>query len=213
MNIFVIRNSAQTRLLRASEIMNMDVNLPSSYSASQNEDWIYVTPITEASPVPRFNQSYRYEPSKGSTAFKVFFGLVTSILRHQDSECVIFIYIGDITISTKGIMAKKPNLFSSESMTFNRIKCDFQYGIKNQSASKNEIDSLNKMITHFPKKTAKKMFNTNWMVGYSYNLAGEVYENKLSIVYVKQLLLKRVKGIYSYILCLQKPVQRILISI
>ena len=180
-NIFIVNCFAQTRLESAAKILDMEVNLPSSYSASQNKEGIYVTPVSDESPYPTIKQDYRNEPFHGPTAFKVFFGMVASILRHQDTECVVFIFMGDVAISTKGLMSKRPDLFSYESLTFNRIKWDFQYGNKYKGASKNDIKDLNEMITHYSKHKAKKMFNTDWAVEYPFNLSGEVYENKYNI--------------------------------
>lgn len=181
LNTFTVSIFAQNALERASKILDMEVNLPLIYAASQNTETIYVTPITESSPIPSINQSYRHEPSHGETAFKVLYGMVTSILRHKNSECIIFIFAGDVYAGSKDLMSKRSDLFSFESITYNRIKNDFQYGIKNRSANKDEIEALNQMLTHFPKRKAKKMFNADWMVGYPFNLAGEVYENKYNI--------------------------------
>ena len=66
-----LKAQEQTTLECAMERMNVSLNLPPFLSPSQNYvfkgnlESIYVTKITEESPVPRLAQVYLYEPSYG----------------------------------------------------------------------------------------------------------------------------------------------------
>ena len=151
---------SQTELQHAAEVSKITVQIPPSFYPPHNEEPIYVTPVREECPEPTEKQLNGDEEVFASTAFKVFFGKVTGIIRSQDCDCVVFIYIDN---------TKTP---------FDRIKRDFRFGQRNEVANKNETEALNQMITHYSKHKAKKMFNADWAVGYPYNLAGQSYENK-----------------------------------
>jgi hypothetical protein len=169
----------QTALEKAIKVMNMSIQMPSYFDASKNEDLIYVTPITEESPIPKLAQTYYFEPVFGSTAFKVFFGQIHSIIRHTSGEYLIFVSAaGEFVVKYGFLIEEKSDLFNVRDLTFNGIKSNFRYGKRMESASKEEIEELDLMLTHYSEKQAKKMFNADRMVTYPMNLRGEIYEEK-----------------------------------
>jgi hypothetical protein len=171
----------QTALEKAVKVMNMTIHMPSYFDVSKNEDLIFVSPITEESPGPKLAQTYYFEPSFGSTAFQVFFGRLHSIIRHTNGEYLIFVYAaGESGVKYGQIIKDNSDLLNVRDLTFNRIKNDFRYGKRMESASKEEIMELDLMLTHYSEKQAKKMFNAGWMVTYPMNLRGEIYEEKYS---------------------------------
>jgi hypothetical protein len=173
---------AQTALERALDTMQVSMNIPSFWNISQNENSIYVTPVTEESPIPRIAQTYGHEPVSGATAFKVMFHQIHSIIRHKNEEYVIFVdAAGEGSVMHGNFIKKHNQFFNVINLSFNRIKSDLHYGIRHKSATSEEIAALDTMITHYPKEKAQELFNADWMVSYPKDLRGEVYEDKYSI--------------------------------
>ncbi|GHT66046.1 hypothetical protein AGMMS50239_26880 [Bacteroidia bacterium] len=83
----------ETALEKEMKKINVSINMPSFLIASQNEDLISVTEVTEKDPLPTIAQSYRHELSYGATFFKVLFGNLHSIIRFKGEDCVIFVYV------------------------------------------------------------------------------------------------------------------------
>jgi hypothetical protein len=174
----------QTSLEKAMKRINVSINMPSYFNASQNKDHIYVTEITEEDSIPTIAQLYRFQPAYGSTAFKVFFGMINAIIRHENEEYIIFVYAlpgkgdephGDIrTYDTKIYTL-------NEVLPFSRIKSDFNYGAKMRSATPPEVYDLDLMLMHYPKEQAGELFNADAMVMYPINLYGNVYEDKYTV--------------------------------
>lgn len=173
--------SAQTALDKALKTMNVQMDIPSFFDVSQNEEPIYITPETKESPIPKIKQQYDFEPSFGDTALKVYLHLGHSIIRHKTEDYLIFVdAIGEVAAKYRGI-TKNPVLFNSEQNdALKRIKFDFRYGKRMSSPSEGEIEELKLMLTYYPEKQAKEMFNADWMVMYPMNLRGEVLEGKFS---------------------------------
>ena len=162
----------QTALEKAMKRINVSINIPSAFSVTQNKKLMFVT---QDSIFPTIKQVYNFEPSYGSTAFKVIFGLIHSIFTHKDSECVIFVYTSPGKGGSDYVNA---GLYNLNNLFFGRIKHDFRYGKPMDSASECEAVELNCMLTHYPKEQAQKMFNANVMVMYPLNLRGNVYNDK-----------------------------------
>ena len=173
--------SAQTALEKALKTMNVQMNIPSYFDISQNEKKIYITPKTKESPTPTMVQQYDFESSFGDTALKVYLHLGHSIIRHKTEDYLIFVdAIGERDVQF-GVIKKNPVLFNSEqNNALKRIKFDFRYGKRMSSPSEGEIEELKLMLTYYPEKQAKEMFNADWMVMYPMNLRGEVLEGKFS---------------------------------
>lgn len=167
----------QTALEKAMKRINVSINIPSTFSVTQNKELMFVT---NDSIFPTLKQIYNFEPSYGSTAFKVIFGSIHSIFTHKDGECVIFVY----TSPGKGgseygkMITDSAGLYTLDNLCFDRIKHDFRYGKPMDSVSECEAVELNSMLTHYPKEQVQKMFNANVMVMYPLNLRGNVYNDK-----------------------------------
>lgn len=176
----VLTVQGQTALEKAMDKMNVSMKIPSYFSVSSNEDLIYVTEVTDENPYPTIAQNYGFEPSYGSTAFKVMFAKTHSIMRHKNEDCLIFIYVlGAATIEYGKMIKENAHLFKNmENPAFNRIKRDFRYGKPMSGATDWEAAELDMMLTRYPKRKARKMFNANRMVMYPFNLRGNVYEDK-----------------------------------
>jgi hypothetical protein len=200
----VFNVQAQTALKKAMNTMHVSMNLPEFFDISQNEDGIYVTPITEESPVPEIAQSYGSEPASGATAFKVMFGHVHSIIRHRNEEYAIFVYAGgEAEIRYGNLIKNNSHLFNVINPSFNRIKHDLRYGIRHKSATAEEIAALDTMIAHYPKEKAQELFNADWMASYPMDLRGEIYEDKYSQCQVV-VIAKNGLGIYFYFMMTDK---------
>ena len=175
---------AQTSLEKAMERIKVSINMPEYLIASQNETVIYVTEITEESPVLTIAQTYNIvEPPFGASAFKAYIGLVNAIIKHKDGEYIIFVHAshgrGNSGYSTTKTDATK--IYTPNEIPFSRIKGDFRYGKPFSSVSAQEVYDLDLMLTHCPREKAKSLFNADVMVMYPINLRGNVYEEKYTV--------------------------------
>jgi hypothetical protein len=183
-SLSMIAVGGQTALEKGMKRISVSINMPSYFHASQNENNIHVTEITEKDPSPTIGQFYRIEPAYGSTAFKVFFGTVNAIIRHENEEYVIFVY----TLPGRGdsphgnIKTGDTKIYTlNEVLPFSKIKFDFNYGTKMRSVSEQEVYDLDLMLTHYPRERARELFNADAMVMYPVNLQGNVYEDKYTV--------------------------------
>ncbi|MDR1097570.1 MAG: hypothetical protein LBL57_05510 [Tannerella sp.] len=183
-SLFVIAAGGQTSLEKGMKRISVGINMPSCFHASQNEDHIYVTEITEKDSIPTLAQAYKVQPAYGPAAFKAFFGLVNAIIRHENEAYVIFVCAlpgrgddphGDIKTDDTKIYTL------NEALPFGRIKFDFNYGAKMRSVSEQEVYDLDLMLTHYPRERARELFNADAMVMYPVNLQGNVYEDKYTV--------------------------------
>lgn len=170
--IGVSNAKGQTALENAMKRINVSINIPPAFSITQNKELIFVTQDTI---LPTIKQVYNFEPSYGSTAFKVIFGTIHSIFTHKDGVCLVFVFVSP---GKGGSDFGNAGLNALNNLSFGRIKHDFRYGKPMDSASESESVELNSMLTHYPKEQAQKMFNANVMVMYPLNLRGNVYKDK-----------------------------------
>lgn len=166
----------QTSLKKEMERINVSINMPSFLKASQNEDLIYVTEVTKEDPIPTTAQNYRLEPSCGATYFKAMFGMVNSIIRFEDEDCLVFVFVS-LGKGGSGVVLDSIDL---RDITFDGAKIEFQYGDRPNfgGASYEECRHLVSMVKIHPKEQAQKLFNANAMISYPKDLKGNVYERK-----------------------------------
>lgn len=176
----LLKAQGQTALENAMKTMDVSMKIPEFLSLSQNERGIYVTEITEESPCPSSGQIYGEEPSYGATAYKVIFGTVHSIMKFNDEDCIIFVYAGGENEVKYGNVN---DFFNVVNPVYNRIKSNLirsnlKVGVKNKSATEEEIETIDKIITHHPKEEAQKLFNADWMATYLMDMKNNAYEDK-----------------------------------
>lgn len=174
----VVNSHGQTALEKALKSINASMNLPSFLSVTQNETLIY--PVTEGE-LPTLAQLYGGAPSSGNTLIKKMFGKIHSIMTHQDGECEIVIYVsGESALQFGKIVKDNPKLFGSNNFSFNRIRYDLRDSDPAKVQSEENNEEVDKMLTHYPKEQAQKMFNADWMVGYPKSLMGTTYKEKFT---------------------------------
>ena len=144
------------------------VKIPSQYEESENESHVYPVEITETNPIPELAQLYEQKPVKGDTFFNILFGTVSSILKHSNNECIVFISIppGRGGSSYGKIATDSTMLSVFKHISFGRIKHDFKYESPFNDASELAAMELYSMLTHYPVTKAKEMFNAGAMVSY-----------------------------------------------
>jgi hypothetical protein len=178
LSFIVVSNAhGQTALEKAMKRINVSINIPSVFSATQNEELMFVT---KDSILPNIKQIYDFDPSYGSIALKVIFSMIHSIFTHKDGECVIFVYAPPGKGGGKygEMITDSVVLYTLNNLSFGKIKHNFRYGKPMIDASESEAIELNSMLTHYPKEQSTKMFNANVMVMYPLNLRGNVYNDK-----------------------------------
>jgi hypothetical protein len=175
----VINSQGQTALEKALTTMHVSMNLPSYLSVSQNEELIY--PVSEGE-LPTLAQLYGGAPSSGNTLIKKMFGLIHSIMTYQDGECEILVYAaGENTMRFGKMVKDNPKLFGAgNNLTYNRIRFDFRNGDGTVGPNEKSDEEVDKLLTHYPKEQAQKMFNADWMVGYPKSLMGNTYKEKFN---------------------------------
>lgn len=171
----------QTALEKAVKRINVSVNMPSFFNASQNEEFIGVVEVTEKDPLPTLAQNYGFEPAYGNTAIGVIFGGVDAILEHKDGDYLVIVYVSPGRGGGKygDIITDSTVLYTLNNLSFSRIK-KIRYGKQMEDASEWEADELYSMLTHYPREQAQKKFNANVMVMYPVNLRGNIYRDKFT---------------------------------
>jgi hypothetical protein len=106
--------------------------------------------------------------------------LLDAKLEHLNGKCRILIYLSGVSTVRYGRMIKeRKDLFGDiASMSYNRIKSNFKYGKRGVSASEQEIEDLKMMVTHYPRDSAKVLFNADYMLVYPLDFEGLRCENK-----------------------------------
>jgi len=166
-----------TALEKAMKTMNVNMNLSPLFTATQNKEIIGF--VAGESYRYNANQIYGYEYSTGNVALNVIFTGVHSILTHKDEKCKIIVNaLGEYTVRDGDFIKKMSPIFNVINMTFNRIKRDFRYGNSLKSATREEIEELDKMVSHYPKEQALEMFNADDMITYPHNLRANAFEGK-----------------------------------
>jgi hypothetical protein len=166
-----LKTQGQTALEKAMEKMNVSMKLPSFLDVSQNDDIMHVTPITEEDSLPSLAQIYLFEPSYGATAFKAYFGMVHSIIRYKDEDCIIFVLAsGEYLIMPDD----SDDLYKQKKK--NRLA--HRYGKRLATLSDKEIEEISLGVTHYQKEEVRKLFNADEMQWYPFDLHGNVFEDK-----------------------------------
>jgi hypothetical protein len=174
--------SAQSFLDQSAARLGITVNIPSQYQVSKNESHIYPAGITADNPVPDIDQQYQQKTATGKAFFNSFFGTVTSVLTHNNNECVVLLFIppgrggsnyGKITTDSITL-----NVF--QHISFGRIKHDFSYESPYNDASEIAALELYSMLTHYPVLKAKEMFVAGAMVSYPLNFKTNVFLEKFT---------------------------------
>lgn len=114
----------QTALEKAVKRINVSVNMPSFFNASQNEEFIGVVEVTEKDPLPTLAQNYGFEPAYGNTAIGVIFGGVDAILEHKDGDYLVIVYVSPGRGGGKygDIITDSTVLYTLNNLSFSRIK-------------------------------------------------------------------------------------------
>lgn len=168
----VLTIQGQTPLEKAVKRINVNMELPSCFNVSQNENFVDVTEVTVKDSLSK--------PANENAVINTIFGGIDAILEHKDGEYLVFVYVSPGRSGGKygAIITDSTELFVLKNLSFGRIKRDFRYGKPNLDASELEADELYSMLTIYPKEQTREMFNANVMVMYPLNLRGNIYKDK-----------------------------------
>ena len=110
------------------------------------------------------------------------FKFIHSKFTNQDGQCKVYIYVSGANriLYEKFDTNNLIQLSHPDPLSFNRIKSDFMYGQRGQSATEQDTKDLDMMLTHYPQENAKALFNANYMVGFPYNMEGKKCEERFS---------------------------------
>ncbi len=174
---------AQTTILeKEAKSAGISLNIPASYTITDNREKVYPAEITDEFPLPDIAQQYGVKPSQGNTFFNALFGMISATFEHNDQECIVLAYI------TPGRNGNNFGRISNDSVQleifnhiyFGRIKHDFRYGKPFSGASALDALELYPMLTRYPSKKAGNMFNAAAMVSYPLNFRGNVFKEKFT---------------------------------
>lgn len=171
---------AQTALEKAMSRINVDINMPSYFKFSQNEEVMSVIENSEKEVQPTIAQSYGVEPAYGNTFFMAMFGLVTSVIESEKDDLLLFVNVapgrGGGSYESFSDKPEKSNVY--ENISLGGIKRHFQWGKPFSDASIAEANELYSLLTLYPKELAQSLFNAHTLVSYPINLRGNIYKNK-----------------------------------
>mgnify|MGYP001779089730 FL=1 len=144
------------------ELIGMTFSSSDRYNVSDNLELVYITDDKNC-PLRRLK-------------------MVHAILENRDGQCDIFVYIsGANGLRYGGLVKTNKGLFGEiSSLTYNRIKSNFQYSRPNSSASEQDIEDLKMMMTFYPHDTARSLFNADYMMVYPFNMEGKKYQDKFT---------------------------------
>ncbi len=109
----------------------------------------------------------------------IFANTVTSEWTHQDGECVLF-----ITCSGDGNTSRliDKDVSQIDRSTFSLIGHNLKIVDTFKYPTTDEMEQINKAITYWPEKKAKKTFNAQHVITYPLNEAKAVYKGKYTLV-------------------------------
>ncbi|WP_423127964.1 hypothetical protein [Gaoshiqia sp. Z1-71] len=173
---------AQSFLKESANRLGISVKIPPEYEVTETEKPFYPTEISNSNLIPNIAQAYQQEPVKGDTFFNVFFGTVTSVLKHKSDECVVIVYIppGRGGSNYGEIATDSAMLRTFKHIAFERIKSNFNYGSAFHAPSELDAMEIYSMLTHYPVEKARQMFNAGAMVGYPLNFEGNVFQERFT---------------------------------
>lgn len=173
---------AQSFLKESANRLVISVKIPPGYEVSENETLFYPTEISDSNLIPSIAQAYKQEPVKGDAFFNVFFGMVTSVLKHKSNECVVIVYIppGRGGSNYGEIATDSAMLRTFKHIAFERIKSNFNYGSAFHAPSELEAMEIYSMLTHYPAEKARQMFNAGAMVGYPLDFKRNVFQERFT---------------------------------
>lgn len=173
---------AQSFLKESANRLGISVKIPFGYEVSENETFFYPTEISDSNPIPSIEQTYKQKPVKGDAFFNVFFGTVTSLLKHKSNECVVIVFIPPGRGGRKyGEIATDSSMLRTfKHIAFERIKTNFNFGSAFDSPTELEAMEIYSMLTLYPAEKARQMFNADAMVGYPLNFKRNVFLEKFT---------------------------------